>query len=407
MNQIATKLMKTAFARSTDGAKAAEKCIQDLGSIDPKMLLVFCGGKLDGQSVLNAFQNRYGCIPIVGGAASGGIVHSQFGYSGLELAVLAITDPEFVPAVFSEPDLRQGEYTVAKRLGKKVAANIERGDTVLLFFDSVASASPPRLHHATPIVRGFYDGCGSIQPKLIGGGTLTDLNFSGGWVYDGSSVRHHALVALAWPPSVTVDTFVMHGCVPASSFLTITRMEGAEVFELDGRPALQVLEQQFGVSFTHGEESRALTLLATLGQKQGDPYAPYDENAYVNRLLLTCDPNSGSVTLFEPDFQEGARVQIMGRDASFMLDSVRTGVAAANRVIERGDSLVSIYINCAGRASVLSGSPEEETAVLTQSLDANIPLIGFYSGVEIAPFENALPRALDWTGLLAILRYRA
>ena len=333
-------------------------------------------------------------------------MHSQFGYSGMELAVLAITDLELVPAVFSEPDLRPGEYEASKKLGKKVAANIGPGDTVVLFFDSVAAASPPRLHHATPIVRGFHDGCGALRPKLIGGGTLTDLNFAGGWVYDGSTVRHHAVVALAWPPSVTVETFVMHGCVPASSFLTITRMEGAEVFELDGQPALQVLEQQFGVSFTHGNESKALTLLATLGQKQGDLYAPYDENAYVNRLLLTCDAKAGSVTLFEPDFQEGAKVQIMGRDPGFMLESVRKGVAAANRVIERGDSLVSIYVNCAGRASVLSGSPEEETAVLTQGLNANIPLIGFYSGVEIAPFDNALPRALDWTGLLAVLRYR-
>ena len=45
-----------------------------------------------------------------------------------------------------------------------------------------------------------------------------------------------------------------------------------------------------------------LSLIATLGEKQGDPYAPYDENSYVNRLILRTNHASGSITLFEPDF---------------------------------------------------------------------------------------------------------
>ena len=38
-----------------------------------------------------------------------------------------------------------------------------------------------------------------------------------------------------------------------------------------------------------------------------------------------------------------------------------------------------------------------------QSLDLSFPLLGFYSGVEIAPFEG-YSRPLDWTGVLALLR---
>jgi len=143
--------------------------------------------------------------------------------------------------------------------------------------------------------------------------------------------------------------------------------------------------------------------VATLGQKQGDQFAAFDENAYVNRLILTSNRERGSVTLFEPDFACGNTVQIMSRDNSLMIESVRHGVAASNQVIGRGDGLLSLYIDCAGRASARSGSPVEEAAVVIESIDHSIPLAGFYSGVEIAPFSG-YSRPLDWTGLLAVLR---
>lgn len=195
----------------------------------------------------------------------------------------------------------------------------------------------------------------------------------------------------------------MNGCVPASSFLTITRIDGAEVYELDGEPALTVLERRLGIPLTAGPGG-SLSLVATLGQKQGDPFAPFNEHKYVNRLILTADPEAGSVTLFEPDFEVGSRVQIMARDNAVMLDSVRRGVNAANEIIRHGDTAFSLYIDCAGRASVRSGAAREEASLVVDGLDQSAPLVGLYSGVEIAPFDGA-PRALDWTGLLAVIRY--
>jgi hypothetical protein len=154
---------------------------------------------------------------------------------------------------------------------------------------------------------------------------------------------------------------------------------------------------------TTGPEG-TISLLATLGQKQGDQFAPFDEHSYVNRLILTGDPAKGSVTLFEADFELGAKVQIMARDNALMLDSVRRGVKAANEIIGQGDTLFSLYIDCAGRASVRSGATREEASLVVDGLDQSAPLIGLYSGVEIAPFDGE-PRALDWTGLLAVMRY--
>ena len=156
----------------------------------------------------------------------------------------------------------------------------------------------------------------------------------------------------------------MHGCRPVSTFMEITRIDGAEVYELDGRPALTVIERMLGLPLG-GSRGHELTLTATLGEKQGDPFAPYDENAYVNRLILRANPETGSVTLFEQDFARGTRVQIMSRDNSLMLESVQRGVDGDEPGDRRARTRCSaLYIDCAGRGSARSGAPVEEAELV-------------------------------------------
>ncbi len=396
-------MLGVAYARHFEAATAVAQCVEQLGAKRPTLLLVFCGGKHEPGQVRDALRAVYGDVDVVGGSAAGAISGTGFGYSGLELAILAFFDPAITPRLVLETGLLEGEIEAGRALGAQVATVAEPNALVLLFFDSVATSAPLRLHYASSIVEGFQAGLDGKRVELIGGGLLTDMNLSDGWVFTGRAVRKHAAVALVFPPAVQAGTVVLHGCRPVSTFMRITRIEGAEVFELDGEPALSVIERMLNVSLG-GPEGHDLTLLATLGEKQGDPFAPYDENAYVNRLIVTSDRGRGSVTLFEPDFHVGTMVQIMSRDNSLMLQSVQDGVAAANRAQAAGTRLLNLYIDCAGRGSARSGASTEEAEMVLRGLDLSVPLIGFYSGVEIAPF-NGYSRPLDWTGVLTTLRW--
>ena len=366
------------------------------------MLLVFAGGKHDSVSVLSAFRDEFPGISIVGGSAAGAIAHDGFGYSGLEIGALAITDARILPNVIVSRDLLAGEYEAGVELGRELRREAPDDGLVLMFFDSIANASPLRLHPASAIVDGVQDGLASKRVNLVGGGMLTDLNLGGGWVLDGSQVRKHAVLALVFPRRVTATTEVLHGCRPVSTFMEITRIDGSVVHELDGRPALPMLEDMLGLRVA-GRTTDELSLVATLGSKQGDPFAPFNENAYVNRLILGGDRATGAITLFEPDFKQGTRVQVMSRDNELMLQSVRDGVERANSIIRGEDSLFSLYVDCAGRASARTGAVVEEADLVRQHIDQTAPFIGFYSGVEIAPFHGRA-RALDWTGVLTVVR---
>ena len=88
-----------------------------------------------------------------------------------------------------------------------------------------------------------------------------------------------------------------------------------------------------------------------------------------------------------------------------MLESVRDGVALMNGRVSGGEAVLGLYIDCAGRASAKSGAAVEEADLVRHGLDPSISLLGFYSGVEIAPFAG-YSRPLDWTGVLTVLRRR-
>lgn len=396
--------VRVAYSRHFNPQIAIDDCVSTIGFSDPLVVIAFSGGKHEPDVVFDLLRAAYPGARIVGGSAAGVIAARQFGYSGLEIGLLVFTTADAAPRVYLDGGLAEDEFQSGYALARSIAADSTDNAAVLLFFDSVAEPAPLRLHFASSIVQGFQSGLGNKRVRLVGGGLLTDINMSGAWVFDGAKVRKHASVALLFPPEIDVTAVVLHGCRPVSAFMEITRIEGAVVYELDGQPALNVIEKMLGLKIA-GNASQELTLIATLGEKQGDPFAPYDENNYVNRLILSANRTDGSITLFEPDFRVGTHVQIMARDNALMLQSVRDGVAATNVVTDAEDCLFSLYIDCAGRASAMSGAPTEEAEVVAGSLDPRTPFLGFYSGVEIAPFDG-YSRSLDWTGLLATFRYR-
>jgi small ligand-binding sensory domain FIST len=85
-----------------------------------------------------------------------------------------------------------------------------------------------------------------------------------------------------------------------------------------------------------------------------------------------------------------------------MVQSVRNGVRLMNRQVSGRQVLMALYIDCAGRASARSGSEIEEAEVLLDEISIPAPLLGFYSGVEIAPVDGR-SRSLDWTAVLTVL----
>ena len=86
-----------------------------------------------------------------------------------------------------------------------------------------------------------------------------------------------------------------------------------------------------------------------------------------------------------------------------MLESVQQQTEALLDAQSATKPFFAFYIDCAGRTCAFSGAEVEEASLIQARLAPEIPLLGFYSGVEIAPLMGR-SRPLDWTGVLTLFR---
>jgi hypothetical protein len=383
------------------GAEAAKKAkVQLQSELHPHWILAFSGGRHDPEKIHAGIQSVFGDIPIVGGCAVGIITSEEISYTGYECGIALFCDVDAKPMVLTANHLDKGEFEAGKRLGEQLRKNAEDNQSVIVFYDSVRSVPPPVLNVGSLLMDGLYEGLGEKPLNIFGAGLVGDLQYSTSFLFDGKKVCKHAAMAIVLPSTWLGNTTIMHGCTPLSNFLEITRIEGPVIYELEGRPALDVLMEK--VSPTgEGLSDINFSMTVALGVKYGDLYASFDESSYVSRLIMDVNPENGSVTLFEADFKMGQKVQIMSRNNQVVLDSVHQQSQKILDVVDPNEFRWAFYIDCAGRTSEFCGAETEEATILQEVLDNKLPLFGFYSGVELAPFLGRT-RPLDWSGVLTV-----
>jgi len=129
------------------------------------------------------------------------------------------------------------------------------------------------------------------------------------------------------------------------------------------------------------------------------------EENYVNRLITGTLPDDEGIVLFEPDLEEGTEILFMLRSPETMMESVRKNSIELMKQIKTDGKapIFGLYIDCAGRSAAFSETVNEEASEIQKVFNQyNVPLIGFYSGVEVAPLLGR-SRGLDWTGVLLVL----
>lgn len=156
----------------------------------------------------------------------------------------------------------------------------------------------------------------------------------------------------------------------------ITKSSGNVLFELDGRPALELYERYLGA-----DEVRELPGSGLLFPLRIDD--PATSGHDVVRTILAIDRELGSVT-FAGDMPEGWTAQLMRGSFDRLVD----GAADAARQSALHDnelSGLSVLISCIGRRLLMGQRAVDEVDAAAEELARNHAMIGFYSYGEISP----------------------
>lgn len=159
----------------------------------------------------------------------------------------------------------------------------------------------------------------------------------------------------------------------------VTRSKGNVLFELDGKPALQLYKQYLGERAS-GLPAAGLLFPLTLRS------APDDDKRLV-RTILAVDEANQSMT-FAGDIPEGCYAQLMCANFDRLIQGAGEAALSIGNSIATGPAPLAIAISCVGRRLVLGERAEEETEAALDVLPPNTRQIGFYSYGEISPYAT-------------------
>lgn len=382
------------------GRQAAQIALQKAGRQEPcDMALVFCTARHDQQALRAGVAAAIGpAVPIYGGGAVGVITNETFGYAGDQVGVALIWLDGVGCDVLAQPGLFENEAAAGASLGQALARQGAGPESpVMLFYNAVdRTGGGVHLLMATWFLQGLEKSLGFL-PDLVGAGLQGDHVCSPTSLYTGSGLQDDYAFAMAFSDEVQLDTAIMHGCRPASPYYTVTKAEGPVILEINGKPAISFMDELLGSSIAPEE----YPFFLLFGINHGEPWAEYDENNYASRLCLDIDKERGGIVMFEPDMVEGTQFQLMFRslDYDYMKPKIETLFTELEQ--EGREPVFAMYIDCAGRCAGYGGLEMEDAVVLQQAVGDRVPLLGLYTGVEIASMGGR-PRGLDWTGVFCV-----
>ncbi len=337
-------------------------------------------------------------VPIVGGSAVGIITNNHFGYAGEQVGVAAIWLQQEEYHLFVEKNLTAGEAAAGMRLGSAMQARgITPQTPFFLFYNALIKTDQGlRMIMATTLLAGMEQGLGFLPP-VFGAGLQGDYVGTPTQQWTGTGIDQRTALGLAFSPSVQVDFAIMHGCRPGTGYYTVTKADGQTILEINNQPALPFLASLLGPSIPQ----KAYPFFLIFGVNSKGKWEEFAEEHYASRLCIGLDVKRDGIVMFEPDMVAGTQFQIMYRNGE-NLGYITPKIEVLFGQVQHRKPVLALYINCAGRAAAYSGLEHEDAIVVQQAVAGRVPLLGLYTGVEIAPVEGR-SRGLDWTGVFCLL----
>jgi small ligand-binding sensory domain FIST len=189
-------------------------------------------------------------------------------------------------------------------------------------------------------------------------------------------------VGVALCGNVAIDTVVAQGCRPVGGLMTVTSCDGNLLYEVDGRPALEVLQELLAA--LEGRDRhlarRALFMGVLMDEFREEPRV----GDFLIRNLIGFDPHRGALAVGE-NLQEGMRVRLHLRDAETSAEDLHAMLTSYEKALPNTEDLSgALLFSCLGRGEGLYGLPDFDTGVFREHL-GDVPVGGFFCNGEIGP----------------------
>ena len=190
-----------------------------------------------------------------------------------------------------------------------------------------------------------------------------------------------------------------HGCVPMGLSKTITKIENNILYELDHKPALDVLAEYVGPKLRSDFGSVSLHMCLGQPKQQGAQDA---QQPVLIRYLAKHLPDEQAICL-PTKMNPGEEIRLMFRDREKMLQAAKQSICDLKHQSQGRKPLFALVFDCAGRGKAVLSEEEKHklNRVFRQEFDEDLPWLGFFTYGEFCPI-NGLNQFHNFTAVVVL-----
>lgn len=345
--------------------------LETLAKDEKAQLVLYFGSYkiLKTSDIYNKFKALYPNAYIAGCSTGGEIFDRQYNEDSCSYCVISL-DKSSVQGVSKALKSADDSYKV----GKELATELSKKDKLRAIF----ILSEGLQINGSDLVRGVNETVDTSKVVVTGGLAGDGIRFQETLVGCNNSPQPQTIVAIGfYGDDLDIKWGSNGGWEIFGPQRLITKSEGNVMYELDGKPALDLYKKYLG------EEAKNLPASALYFPLAIWPQGLNPDHAVIRTILSINEENNSMV--FSGDVPQGWQARLMWGKFDNILDGAVK--AAETACLKDAEQSLSILISCLGRKSLMGQRIVDEVELSANVLGDRNCRVGFYSYGEIAPHQ--------------------
>lgn len=346
------------------------KYFQEKTELKIPLVLVF-GNRilLENEEVIKNIREEFPYEHIVFGSTAGGILCCNVNDNSISVTAIELEKSSFVVERENVLDYDKN----AKKLGEALYNKIPKENLKHLFVLSEGS-----FVNGSSLINGLENKIDSAV-SITGGICGDDARFEKTLASYKENPKEGEVILIGfYGETLEVSFASFGGWIPFGPERVITKSEANILYEIDGQPALDLYKKYLG---DKAQELPQASLLYPLN------VTPVGKKEPVVRTILKINNEDHSMTL-AGDVPMNSKVQLMMASVDGIAEGAHVAAEYAMQNRQNAPE-IAILVSCIGRKLVMNQRVEEEIEEVRERIGEKVPMTGFYSYGEMAPFNGS------------------
>jgi hypothetical protein len=344
--------------------------LQEKITLNNPLVLVFANRLLlEDETVIESIRNEFPYEHLVFGSTAGEILCCNVFDNSISVTAIEFEKSSFVVERENILDYVKD----AKALGKTLYNKIPKQNLKHLFVLSEGS-----FVNGSSLIKGLENDI-DTEVSITGGMCGDDARFKKTVASYKENPKEGEVILIGFYGETLEISYASYGgWIPFGPERIITKSKANILYEIDGQPALDLYKKYLGDKASELPQASLLYPLNVTPEGKKEP---------VVRTILNINNDDQSMIL-AGDVPMNSRVQLMMAS----VDGIAAGAQIAAEFAMKNRKTnpeLAILVSCIGRKLVMNQRVEEEVEHVRETIGEKIPMTGFYSYGEMAPFNES------------------